>query len=431
MIRLFAAIAVPEHIGEGLVRHQEGLPGARWRPLDALHITLRFAGEVAENVARDLDTELSAIGVGGTFDVTLAGVGAFGEGARHRRGLGGGRGVRAAAAPGRPLRNRRPPVRDQGRHPRLQAPRHPGLPAPPGPGPGRRLDPGPQPAEGAAFQGDGLGPLFQLADRRRLPLPARGELPAELAFSGLLVFERLEFAQRRRSGVAGDSTGLGRQDPGRSPPANSSAMSRRLWERAAGAGPTRTVISTCPAGPVAGLSSRSRPALASPSTFAPRPRPGGVSWITRQCDRAPVGEWWQSIRTMPLTWGGITQWLAGTGSNSIVPGGAPGRRRDRRVELDLVRAGDIGHPRRRSQRAGLGEGDAHRRPVRALAASSSRTEHWLSRPPAPRWQRRITSPVASGVVSPSGIGAVCQASGSSPVPDGVGNGWPMSTWASP
>jgi len=80
MIRLFAAIAIPEHIGEGLIRHQIGLDGARWRPPEAFHITLRFAGGVPENVAEDLDSELSVIG-GQPFDLTLAGVGAFGEGA--------------------------------------------------------------------------------------------------------------------------------------------------------------------------------------------------------------------------------------------------------------------------------------------------------------------------------------------------------------
>jgi len=80
MIRLFAAIAIPEEIGEGLQRRQQGLPGARWRPLEALHITLRFVGEVDERRAEDLDAELATIG-GGALTVTLNGVGAFGEGA--------------------------------------------------------------------------------------------------------------------------------------------------------------------------------------------------------------------------------------------------------------------------------------------------------------------------------------------------------------
>jgi 2'-5' RNA ligase len=79
MIRLFAALAIPPESGEGLRRHQEGLLDAKWRPLDAFHITLRFMGEVAEPVAEDLDIELAAI-AGEALTLELAGVGAFGEG---------------------------------------------------------------------------------------------------------------------------------------------------------------------------------------------------------------------------------------------------------------------------------------------------------------------------------------------------------------
>jgi len=79
MIRLFAAIAIPPEIGEGLVRRQQGLPGASWRPTDAFHITLRFAGEIAESVADDLDAELGVIS-GEALTLTLEGVGSFQDG---------------------------------------------------------------------------------------------------------------------------------------------------------------------------------------------------------------------------------------------------------------------------------------------------------------------------------------------------------------
>ncbi|MES3028984.1 MAG: RNA 2',3'-cyclic phosphodiesterase [Pseudomonadota bacterium] len=79
MIRLFTAIAVPEDIGEELIARQDRLPGARWRPREALHITLKFVGEVAENVAADLDAELTTLG-GGPLELQLHGAGAFGEG---------------------------------------------------------------------------------------------------------------------------------------------------------------------------------------------------------------------------------------------------------------------------------------------------------------------------------------------------------------
>ena len=60
MIRLFAAIAIPEEIGTTLLPRQDRLPGARWRPLEALHITLRFIGDVPENLAGDLDAQRAA-----------------------------------------------------------------------------------------------------------------------------------------------------------------------------------------------------------------------------------------------------------------------------------------------------------------------------------------------------------------------------------
>jgi 2'-5' RNA ligase len=74
MIRLFAAVAIPEEVGEGLVRRQQGLPGARWRPADSLHLTLRFFGEVAESTADDIDSALAAV-FGETMTLRLDGVG--------------------------------------------------------------------------------------------------------------------------------------------------------------------------------------------------------------------------------------------------------------------------------------------------------------------------------------------------------------------
>jgi len=79
MIRLFAAIAVPFEIAEGLVRRQQGLEGARWRPTEAFHITLRFFGEVSEAVADDIDAELNVVS-GEALTLALEGVGSFQDG---------------------------------------------------------------------------------------------------------------------------------------------------------------------------------------------------------------------------------------------------------------------------------------------------------------------------------------------------------------
>lgn len=83
MIRLFAAVAVPEETAEALAPAMRGLPGARWRPAEALHVTLRFVGEVREDVANDLDVELGRISQA-PFEISLRGVSCFGEGAQVR-----------------------------------------------------------------------------------------------------------------------------------------------------------------------------------------------------------------------------------------------------------------------------------------------------------------------------------------------------------
>ena len=80
MIRLFAALSLPEPIVQTLRRRQTGVEGARWRPPESLHLTLRFFGDVREDIARDLDGELAEIDAK-PFDLVLEGAGAFGEGA--------------------------------------------------------------------------------------------------------------------------------------------------------------------------------------------------------------------------------------------------------------------------------------------------------------------------------------------------------------
>ncbi|MDP3802124.1 RNA 2',3'-cyclic phosphodiesterase [Brevundimonas sp.] len=82
MIRLFTALSVPDDVAETLARRQTGLPGAKWRGAEQLHITLAFYGEVEARRADDLAVELERAATGGPFEIALAGVGAFGEGHR-------------------------------------------------------------------------------------------------------------------------------------------------------------------------------------------------------------------------------------------------------------------------------------------------------------------------------------------------------------
>ena len=77
MIRLFVALDIPSRVREQLTRLQTGVPGARWRTDDQLHLTLRFIGEVDESRAHDIDDALSAIRAP-AFDMEIASVGEFG-----------------------------------------------------------------------------------------------------------------------------------------------------------------------------------------------------------------------------------------------------------------------------------------------------------------------------------------------------------------
>jgi 2'-5' RNA ligase len=79
MIRLFTAVAIPAEVGDHLLPRQHGIEGARWRPIEAFHVTLKFIGDVQETQAADLDEELATIEAP-AFDLELAGVGHFGEG---------------------------------------------------------------------------------------------------------------------------------------------------------------------------------------------------------------------------------------------------------------------------------------------------------------------------------------------------------------
>lgn len=77
MIRLFLGIAVPAPLRKRLASVMGGIPDARWiHPADA-HITLRFIGEVQEDVAEDLDGQLRTAHLPGG-PLTLHGFDTFG-----------------------------------------------------------------------------------------------------------------------------------------------------------------------------------------------------------------------------------------------------------------------------------------------------------------------------------------------------------------
>ncbi|MEM9356603.1 MAG: RNA 2',3'-cyclic phosphodiesterase [Pseudomonadota bacterium] len=61
MIRLFAAIPVPDEISGGLYRLRRPMPGVRWTEQSDYHLTLCFAGDIDNRQASEFADELSRI----------------------------------------------------------------------------------------------------------------------------------------------------------------------------------------------------------------------------------------------------------------------------------------------------------------------------------------------------------------------------------
>lgn len=76
MLRLFAALSLPESVTERLVGLQRGLDG-RVVPPESMHVTLAFFGEIGEAVAEDLHSALSRVSAP-AFALWLDGAGCFG-----------------------------------------------------------------------------------------------------------------------------------------------------------------------------------------------------------------------------------------------------------------------------------------------------------------------------------------------------------------
>jgi len=88
-LRLFAAFELSEEAAARAVALQRGVDGASWRPRENLHVTLRFFGDLPEDVARDVDAALEEAAQGhGPFDMRLKGAGSFGKDDPHTLWLG-------------------------------------------------------------------------------------------------------------------------------------------------------------------------------------------------------------------------------------------------------------------------------------------------------------------------------------------------------
>jgi 2'-5' RNA ligase len=83
-LRLFTALDLPDDIALRLLALMKGVPGAKWRPRENLHLTLRFFGDVAEPVADEIDAELMRVAdATAPFDLQLKAAGSFGGAEPH------------------------------------------------------------------------------------------------------------------------------------------------------------------------------------------------------------------------------------------------------------------------------------------------------------------------------------------------------------
>jgi 2'-5' RNA ligase len=86
MLRLFVGIGFPPELKLRLSLLCSGLPGAKWVDPGNFHLTLRFIGEIGEDVAADIDDALSRVR-GRRFTLQIAGTGVFGGGGDKPRNL--------------------------------------------------------------------------------------------------------------------------------------------------------------------------------------------------------------------------------------------------------------------------------------------------------------------------------------------------------
>ena len=84
MLRLFVGIGFPPELKLRLSLLCTGLPGAKWVDPGNYHLTLRFIGEIGEDVAADVDDALARLRAR-RFTLQLAGTGVFGNGGKPRQ----------------------------------------------------------------------------------------------------------------------------------------------------------------------------------------------------------------------------------------------------------------------------------------------------------------------------------------------------------
>src|ERR1041385_8554749 len=77
MARLFTGLEIPKALGESLSLLRGGLPGARWIDPENYHLTLRFIGDVDDDIAQEIAWLLGKVRRR-DFELRLAGLQSFG-----------------------------------------------------------------------------------------------------------------------------------------------------------------------------------------------------------------------------------------------------------------------------------------------------------------------------------------------------------------
>ena len=77
MQRIFTALEIPADVGQELAMLRGGLPGARWIDRENYHLTLRFIGDVDDEIAREVAWILGQVRRTG-FELRFDGLISFG-----------------------------------------------------------------------------------------------------------------------------------------------------------------------------------------------------------------------------------------------------------------------------------------------------------------------------------------------------------------
>src|SRR3979409_455998 len=77
MPRLFTGLEIPAELGEALSLLRGGLPGARWIDAENYHVTLRFIGDVDDDIAQEVAWLLGKVRRK-DFELRLDGLQSFG-----------------------------------------------------------------------------------------------------------------------------------------------------------------------------------------------------------------------------------------------------------------------------------------------------------------------------------------------------------------